>query len=921
MIAYRFTHNLSNIIYSCDSDYAALIGPTCIMMKDVIVENDEKNPKFILGGASNKVMMALKQKIGNNDKLIKWETSKYTFFENDDPQLRALIALSLGCDVFIGGIKGCGCGEIDKQLRKGMNTPSLFQSMMINKLVGRKRNASQDMGTKYEADLDALVKAFLYEPAMNINDDINDAKSWKYIHDTKPSQLPNYLHSFGCKNENDISFIDGPELHVCKGVNNDNKHSFLSSIESSFVCCKCASTFCQTCGVIPSDIKTTKEKDANGKTMKNGKQIINKIYYRDEQLTTPICLDCYKETSLGTSDSMLSLNEIEMELQERGVNIPNNTTASEISDLYDLYIEKPDVIKNLINEKIRFPIYEPLSFYRDESDIGKKLGSFAMKNGGHFINDKDLISDEIVPSVIDLLSTFVCYDRDDSLITHLNESDVGKYADTMPTYLLNFAFESRINSGYRLLDRCARHAMDPKTPSLKDCEIEIRQLQNGDVVFVIETDVYASMKKASYQVKVAVSKDKLLACQCNCKAGGQGRERVVCVHVLPVLLLMTIAICKSFGLHFLIELGVRWDPKMTLHDKNLDNVVKKSINHICQAVGFEQIDPRFKTVGQMLQDFKVGTENRKKFQEYDREPTKDEYKPLREMCFVSNNTMLQKSLQGANDNQRSTVLSESNQMHNTSKEILKKVPGGALAPISCNFCNTGNTTSHVCRKCKADGNRVIEGDEENPICGLAFCFECMEKAGTENNNICFLCNDNVADIQPIETNAISQEDQTEEVSDNQSTFHPDPFETMIAIEACRKMGKWKSNLFDFIGFNLLHERSRIKTKDSRLVKRKINDLKFQWKLMKDDAQNRVKKKVDPRKPRSTMITFPSICNPCDIIDDSSTSSPTKRKETSTPDAPLNNPPSKKKQKMHYHKCCFPKCNNNDSMFGIKLRAL
>jgi hypothetical protein len=32
--------------------------------------------------------------------------------------------------------------------------------------------------------------------------------------------------------------------------------------------------------------------------------------------------------------------------------------------------------------------------------------------------------------------------------------------------LLNFAFKSRIDSGYCLLDRCARHACDPRTKSL-----------------------------------------------------------------------------------------------------------------------------------------------------------------------------------------------------------------------------------------------------------------------------------------------------------------------------------------------------------------------------------------------------------------------------------------------------------------------
>ena len=38
--------------------------------------------------------------------------------------------------------------------------------------------------------------------------------------------------------------------------------------------------------------------------------------------------------------------------------------------------------------------------------------------------------------------------------------------------------------------------------------------------------------------------------------------------------------------------------------KSLDKRVKSCINTIVEAVGFEKMDPRFKTVGQMLQQFK-----------------------------------------------------------------------------------------------------------------------------------------------------------------------------------------------------------------------------------------------------------------------------------------------------------------------------
>ena len=42
---------------------------------------------------------------------------------------------------------------------------------------------------------------------------------------------------------------------------------------------------------------------------------------------------------------------------------------------------------------------------------------------------------------------------------------IGKY-DFLPSMFLNLAYHSRTDSGYRLLDRCARHTCDPKGKSI-----------------------------------------------------------------------------------------------------------------------------------------------------------------------------------------------------------------------------------------------------------------------------------------------------------------------------------------------------------------------------------------------------------------------------------------------------------------------
>ena len=57
-------------------------------------------------------------------------------------------------------------------------------------------------------------------------------------------------------------------------------------------------------------------------------------------------------------------------------------------------------------------------------------------------------------------------------------------------------------------------------------------------------------------------------------------------------------------------------------------------------------------------------------------------------------------------------------------KILKKVDGGALEAVECDFCSSMQT-SHVCRAKIPNGSCMIEGEEEK-ICGKAICLLCSE---------------------------------------------------------------------------------------------------------------------------------------------------------------------------------------------------
>jgi len=95
------------------------------------------------------------------------------------------------------------------------------------------------------------------------------------------------------------------------------------------------------------------------------------------------------------------------------------------------------------------------------------------------------------------------------------------------------------------------------------------------------------MKSDSYTTETIVSTDKILISKCTCKAGGGGKEQIVCVHTLVPLYLLTILLTGGhLAEHTLIELVNRWEDKWDslIHEDKLQKL-KIAIKTLIAATG------------------------------------------------------------------------------------------------------------------------------------------------------------------------------------------------------------------------------------------------------------------------------------------------------------------------------------------------
>ena len=326
--------------------------------------------------------------------------------------------------------------------------------------------------------VDTLIASFMYEPGIvdatkstldlpsdNEMEGMERSEEGTYVHQPPADyQFPTYLKSFDVRGTgtNDIEHY-GPPLYKCGCFNGYSPHFYLQH-EGRHQCVKCSEFFCKTCTFIP---QVDKPKRKNNDFA---------VYYKSD-CNEALCLDCFKSIRHGESDqndeltptSTTSLETMRRLLNNKvGLQLSVDTISpAEVIDMYNMYIASSANSRDAIHldsasKRIKFPFF-PSQFIDDEKKFVRIGECFELSNGGRFISDPATTADHHIPSVLNILTSLLKYNGEP--LPQNDDVFIGKY-DYLPSLFLTMAYYSRVDSGFRLLDRCARHTCDPKSPSI-----------------------------------------------------------------------------------------------------------------------------------------------------------------------------------------------------------------------------------------------------------------------------------------------------------------------------------------------------------------------------------------------------------------------------------------------------------------------
>ena len=364
-------------------------------------------------------------------------------------------------------------------------------------------------------------------------------------------------------------------------------------------------------------------------------------YCRGSIENNVFCLSCLAtETIVPAHGAIGSKTILEMRAELKDVYLFDGVDELDTDEVEDAYASLSSVPNyHVDDEAVRFPLYPSLEL--DSSPTKwNKLYDIEFKEGAAFLHEPELTT-QYVPGLLKLFGALTTFKPGNESGWKSHKS---LYA-ALPSIILQFAFDCRVDSGYRLLMRCVRHAFDSRTQSLKN-QTATLIVHEGEVGIHLSSSIPASMKSSVYCSEIAVTPTKLLCCKCSCHCGGQGKERILCVHNLPLLFLLTSLLFDGLAENMLCDLaaclrGTTWDEDDWSNEDKLE--MKQNIVHLMEASGEEIVsrDLDRTSMIELLDKFLVGTETRKKWKQKIRTPPKpSELGPVSKMNFISTEKQL-----------------------------------------------------------------------------------------------------------------------------------------------------------------------------------------------------------------------------------------------------------------------------------------
>ena len=440
LLARRAVEGKSHFIISSDTDFFVLVGLPCLLIRKFHFSRGRgsqqqnnidlmKLKDFEVAVSNLKMKEDILQALDEKSlKQAKVRDAKFPLFAESNLFLRVSIAVVLGCDVFVGGINGISVSKVsdkiteicDELKKQGVDIEDDEQK---NKVIGQFQKWACENGKITQTLFETFVTALIYEPANEVStkgniifeeeDTTAEERVFSHVHSRteqapalSPEVLPPYLEDFSFSNfnEKETNPPDGiinvdESLFYCVGPTTsrtckESCHLVLKEEPGVIQCSRCKKFVCKSC-------------NEQGKCLP---------CYASE-IIAPESEDTPDNMSPGVSSSTntpISINEMRQTLERAEFELDASAMPDEIEEIFESYImlKKLSSIADDHVDNVPFPVFPASAIDKitDQNDTTfKVISSFDFSEGGQFIANQEDLPDNLLPSLLELLGTFVEY--------------------------------------------------------------------------------------------------------------------------------------------------------------------------------------------------------------------------------------------------------------------------------------------------------------------------------------------------------------------------------------------------------------------------------------------------------------------------------------------------------------------------------
>jgi hypothetical protein len=348
------------------------------------------------------------------------------------------------------------------------------------------------------------------------------------------------------------------------------------------------------------------------------------------------CLRCYTTRAIDPLPQNRAMTIADMRLELKSKYNFDGANELDMIDMEDVFLSIGYIDKYRQHEhSVPFPIYPTSDLELQVDRRWDHVIEMDFKAKVAFLAHPDLTAMHI-PGILQLFGSMVAIKTPKKTQC----SKVMSLHDILPASMFMYAANCRVDSGYRLLQRCIRHATDSRFPMI-DKEIAMLINHNGELRIQLSAVVPASMKNCSYMSEIVLTPTKNLCCKCTCPCGSQNKERTLCVHNLPLLYYLTLLLFRELAGHIIREFaacmrsGLWQDSVWSAEDMM---VMKRNIILLSEAAGkhVNKHNVRTVSIDELLDIFLVGTEKRREWKKTTTAPPKPcQLGPIKNMVFPS----------------------------------------------------------------------------------------------------------------------------------------------------------------------------------------------------------------------------------------------------------------------------------------------